>query len=180
MNSDIIIGTDVIGRTHPALKNIIGTFVNILPLRMQVKADFSFKEFLNQVKEDVLDAFENQDFQFDQMVSILAMDEKMSKNPIVNVHFSFSNTVEMVTELSEFESFPIESRRDEISQYDFKLEVRERKSQLDIAFIYTGALFDNETIELLMDYYFNILLSVLESNMINIENIDMEKSLKLK
>ena len=173
-SSDIIIGTDAIGRTQPALKNIVGTFVNILPLRVEVRNHDSYIELLNDVKECVLDAFDNQDFQFDQMVLLVSQEEKMAQNPIVDVHFSFSNIVERYDEISDFEPFAVESRRDEVSEYEFKLEVREANDEMDIAFIYNTALYEDETIELLMSYYFNILLTVLENNSIHIERIELE------
>ncbi|MCW3466086.1 non-ribosomal peptide synthetase [Chitinophaga nivalis] len=173
-STDIIIGTDVIGRTQPALREVVGSFVNILPLRLEVAPDHVFADLLVQVKSRVLEAFENQDFQYDQMRELVGPETAALKNPIVQVHFSFSNVVEGNGELNGFAYYPLESRRDEISEYEFKLEVRENAGQLHISFIYLTALYDNDTIALLMTYYRNILLSVLHNDQITISDIDME------
>ncbi|MCP4149582.1 MAG: amino acid adenylation domain-containing protein, partial [bacterium] len=62
---DIIIGTPVAGRRHADLENIIGMFVNTLPLRNFPKEEKTFKRFLQEVKGRTLDGFENQEYQFE-------------------------------------------------------------------------------------------------------------------
>jgi iturin family lipopeptide synthetase A len=170
--NDVIIGTDVLGRTQPAFKDIIGTFVNILPLRVKVDPNSSYMEFLLQVKSCVLDAFENQDFQFDQMVSLLNKEERTKRNPIVDVHFAVSDTVEGDEELKSLSLSPILiNKHDRTSPYEFKIEVIDKNNQLDIVFIYSQALYSQEIIDVLKSYYLNILNSVLIDQSVEIEGI---------
>jgi amino acid adenylation domain-containing protein len=174
-NTDILIGTDVVGRTLPAFKDIVGTFVNILPLRMQVRQEESFDTFLARVKECVLRAYDNQDYQIDQIAAMLQKDKKMARQPIVDVHFSFSNTVEGFEELKALSFEPVEIRKPDIrSQYEFKIEVLEEKGSMRVAFIYSNELYGHETMELFSKYYMNIILSVLSNSAVEIGNIEME------
>ncbi|MEO5564597.1 MAG: condensation domain-containing protein, partial [Chitinophagaceae bacterium] len=174
-NTDIIIGTDVIGRTQPSLKNIVGTFVNILPLRLYVGNELHYKELLAQVKKCVIKAYENQDYQYDQMKVLVNGVGMESQNDIVKVHFSFANIVENNIESADFESFPLQSRKNEMSEYEFKLEVREMAGKLNISFIYHKFLYEDETIDLLMKYYSTILSAISDETSITIEDIDMIK-----
>ncbi|MCP4156725.1 MAG: non-ribosomal peptide synthetase, partial [bacterium] len=64
---DIIVGTPVAGRRHADLENIIGMFVNTLAMRNYPDGRKTFKEYLNEVKENTLQVFENQDYQFEDL-----------------------------------------------------------------------------------------------------------------
>lgn len=65
---DIIVGTPSAGRTHSDLDNAIGMFVNTLAIRNNLDGEMSFKEFLEEVKANTLRAFENQDYQLDELI----------------------------------------------------------------------------------------------------------------
>ncbi|MGE5340374.1 MAG: amino acid adenylation domain-containing protein, partial [Candidatus Omnitrophota bacterium] len=65
---DIIIGTSLAGRRHSDLENIIGMFINALALRNYPSAHKTFREFLQEVRENTLEDFENQDFPFESLV----------------------------------------------------------------------------------------------------------------
>ncbi|MCP4221255.1 MAG: hypothetical protein GY765_41900, partial [bacterium] len=58
---DIIVGTPTAGRTHDDLNNIIGMFVNMLPMRNFPESSKTFREFVREVRTNSLDAFENQE-----------------------------------------------------------------------------------------------------------------------
>ncbi|GAA4279086.1 hybrid non-ribosomal peptide synthetase/type I polyketide synthase [Aquimarina mytili] len=174
--SDVIIGTDVLGRTHTSLKNLVGTFVNILPLRTDVNATLSYKQFLEEVKTTVLEAYDNQDFQFDQMVDIVDKEERVVRNPIVDVHFAVSDTVEGDEELETLKFNPILINSDtRTSPYEFKIEVSESNHQMHIDFIYCKELYDTEMIRVLKDYFSNILNTILEDDTTQIQDIMLEK-----
>ncbi len=174
--NDVIIGTDVLGRTHTSLKNLVGTFVNILPLRIEVNATVSYRQFLEEVKTTVLEAYDNQDFQFDQMVDIIDKEERVVRNPIVDVHFAVSDTVEGEEELETLKFNPILIHNNtRTSPYEFKIEVSESNHQMHIDFIYCKELYDREMIAVLKDYFSNILNTILEDDTTQIQDIMLEK-----
>jgi hypothetical protein len=174
-NPDIIIGTDVLGRTHPSLKDVVGTFINILPLRIAVSEDKRCDEFLSDVKNCVLESFDNQDFQYDQMIGLTgAAEDGANANPLVQVHLAFSNTIEEYNDFEKFEIVPVENRRNERKDYEFKLEAADRKDRITIDFICDPAKFDDETAELLMGYYQNILAAVTANQETLIGDINLE------
>jgi amino acid adenylation domain-containing protein len=79
---DIIIGTPAAGRTRPEFEPIIGNFVNLLPLRMNVSDNPTVEELLRRVKDVVLAGFEHQEFPFVQMVDAVGLQGELSGNPI--------------------------------------------------------------------------------------------------
>ena len=68
---DIVIGTPIAGRRHADLEEIIGMFVNTLALRNWPHGEKTVREFLGEVKNLTLQAFENQDYQFENLVDKL-------------------------------------------------------------------------------------------------------------
>ncbi|MCP4155047.1 MAG: hypothetical protein GY757_45405, partial [bacterium] len=88
---DIIIGTPTAGRGHANLGDIIGMFVNTLGLRNQPHGDKTYEEFLNNVKETTLNAFDNQDYQFEELVETLNISRDASRNPLFDVMFLLQN-----------------------------------------------------------------------------------------
>ncbi|MCP4221604.1 MAG: AMP-binding protein, partial [bacterium] len=65
---DIVIGTPVAGRPHADLQDIIGMFVNTLPLRHSPLGATPFTTFLAEVRTKTLEAFENRDYPFEDIV----------------------------------------------------------------------------------------------------------------
>lgn len=174
-SEDIIIGTEVLGRTHPELKDIVGNFINVLPLRMQIDNELSYIDFLKQVKDGVLEALENQDFQFDKMVSLLSEGVELNRNPLFDTHFSVSTAGVEDPENEEALSFKRISLSDTLrGDYEFSINLREDAGTYILSFIYREELYDAETIESLIGYYYNILKDVLRNRQKEIQQIELE------
>ncbi|MDQ1352318.1 MAG: hypothetical protein QG657_2624, partial [Acidobacteriota bacterium] len=88
---DIIVGTPLAGRRHADLERIIGMFVNTLPIRNFPVGEKRFKDFLGEVKARTLPAFENQDYQFEDMVEQVLVTRDVSRNPLFDVVFVLQN-----------------------------------------------------------------------------------------
>jgi hypothetical protein len=160
-NTDILIGTDAAGRTAGGLTDIVGTFINLLPLRINVDPGIDFAGLLQEVKACVLDAFEHQDFQYEQMTEHLGREGRLADNWLP-VHFSFANYLSAAGSDS-LGIVPIQPEKKTTTQFEFKIEAISRGGQLSLLFIYSKALYDENTISLFVQYYHDILRSVLKS-----------------
>jgi hypothetical protein len=175
-NTDLIVGTDVMGRTAPCLKDIVGTFVNWLPLRLQLDPQSTCLDLLQQVKACVLDAFDNQDFPYDEMISSLNARNALNGN-LFDVHFSFANYLGDTSRVTTLKIVPRKVNLKRTTQLPFKIEVTEKDGQFDILFIYAEELFDNGTIALFVRYYHNILTAILDNKYIKIDHVEMDRQL---
>ncbi|MDW7618090.1 amino acid adenylation domain-containing protein, partial [Peribacillus simplex] len=63
---DIVVGVPIAGRPHADLQNIMGMFVNTLAMRNQPGKEKTFKAFLAEVKENSLQAYDNQSYQLEE------------------------------------------------------------------------------------------------------------------
>lgn len=60
-HNDLLIGTPLAGRTLPGEEELIGMFVNTVPLRVRLDQDMRFADLVAQVQATTLGALENQD-----------------------------------------------------------------------------------------------------------------------
>lgn len=87
---DIVVGSPVSGRNHGDLEQIAGMFVNMMALRCRPQGHKTFGEFLSEVKELVMDALENQDFHFQELVAHLGIRAESGRNPLFDVVFGMT------------------------------------------------------------------------------------------
>jgi amino acid adenylation domain-containing protein len=85
---DIIVGTPVAGRTRPEFQDVVGYFVNLLPMRTNLSGNPTFEEFLRCVRQAVAEGLEHQDFPFDLLVHRLHGNPDFSRQPIFQVMFA--------------------------------------------------------------------------------------------
>ncbi|GAE91021.1 long-chain-fatty-acid-CoA ligase [Acetivibrio straminisolvens JCM 21531] len=105
---DIIVGSPTAGRPHADLENLAGMFVNTLALRNYPKGEKTFREFLEEVKSNVLNALENQEFQFEKLLELLDLKRDLSRNPLFDTLFVLQNMGVPETEVESLRFIPFE------------------------------------------------------------------------
>jgi amino acid adenylation domain-containing protein len=88
---EIIVGTPVRGRALPELEQVMGFFVNALPLRLRIDPDVTFLELLRRVRADIVEAFGAQDVPFEHLVRALDTKRDESRFPIYQAFFSYQD-----------------------------------------------------------------------------------------
>jgi len=88
---DLVIGTVVAGRTSREVENLIGCFMNFLPVRTRVAGNETGLSLLDQVKTTVLESYAHQECPFDKIVEVVNPDRKLNQNPLYNVGFLLQN-----------------------------------------------------------------------------------------
>ncbi|MEM6361829.1 MAG: condensation domain-containing protein, partial [Bacteroidota bacterium] len=171
-SDDIIISTNSIGRTQKELENIVGSFVNLIPLRADIKPEMVYDDFLSQVKTNVLMALENQDFQYDDMV---LMTEGNGSSNILDLFFSYINFFDAQSTTGELSFSPVKLKvNQEVARFGLELIISEYGDHFQVGLRYSSDLYDRETIELFTQYYYNIVQCVLLDRNMTIENIEFE------
>ena len=158
---DIIIGSTIAGRRHADLEKIIGMFVNMLALRNNPVADKTLLDFLEEVKENTLEAFDNQDYQFERLIEDLELKRQMSRNPLFDVVFSMQHSDEKTLAMEELaiRSYRLENG---VSKFDISLDVVQQQERLSFILEYCTELFKRETMERLKVHYLNILQEMVD------------------
>lgn len=159
---DIIIGTPITGRVHADLQNIIGVFVNMLAIRNFPKQDKKLSEFLEEVKLCSYECFENQSYQFDDLVLKLGLQGNMSRNPMFDFVFLLQNMApeDVSTEGLNIIPYDFGHKR---SQFDMLFRAEENEELISMIVEYSTALFRNETIKRFCQRYVEVLEQVISS-----------------
>ncbi|WBW99496.1 non-ribosomal peptide synthetase [Oceanirhabdus sp. W0125-5] len=171
-DKDIMIGTPIAGRSHADLHNIIGVFINTLVLRNKPEASKKFVDFLTEVKENSLKAYENQDYQFEDLVEQLNITREANRNPIFDIMFALQNISNRRIELEGLTFKPYELQNN-VSKFDLTLTALEETEDILLSWQYSTKLFKKETIERMSVHYINILKEVLNNIDIEISEIEM-------
>ena len=169
---DIIVGSGIAGRQHPELHPIIGMFVNSLVLRNHPKDEKDYRGFLREVRDTCLEAFENQDLQFEELVERLNPERDPSRNPIFDALFVVQNFEQPRVELSRATFTPYEYEHN-TSKFDLTLFAWEGEDEIYFDIEYYTRLFKHETIERMARHFVNILRQAARHPGTLISNIDL-------
>lgn len=91
-SQDLVIGSPISGREHKQLNDLVGCFVNTLAIRTSLdNASVKFSEFLQDVKQSVLEAFDHQQYPFDRLVNLLNPSRDTSRSPIFNINVALQD-----------------------------------------------------------------------------------------
>lgn len=168
---DISVGTPVACRHFAKLRDIIGLFVNTLVMRNFPNENKTVNQFLQEVKENALCAYENQDYPFEELVENINAKRDLSRNPLFDTMFILQNIDVTKIEANNlfFEPYEFENRT---SKFDVLLEAFDREDNIIFKLEYCTKLFSKATIELMIQHFKNILYKITDENK-KIFEIDM-------
>ncbi|MBY0125172.1 plipastatin non-ribosomal peptide synthetase PpsC [Bacillus subtilis] len=162
---DIIVGSPIAGRPHKDLEPILGMFVNTLALRTRPEGGKPFVQYLQEVRETALEAFEHQDYPFEELVDKLELTRDMSRNPLFDVMFVLQNMDQESLELNELCLKPAAHNGHQTSKFDLTLYTQEQpRGLLTFQMEFSTDLYKKKTIEKWLQYFINMLLSIIKDN----------------
>ncbi|AIQ12433.1 non-ribosomal peptide synthetase [Paenibacillus durus] len=169
---DLVIGSPIAGNSQPELKNVIGLFINTLALRTNPTGDSTFLEYLNEVKETTLKAYENQEYPFDELVENLALTRDMSRSALFDTMLVLQNfeSNEFVIDGLTFSSCNMNVA---LSKFDLTLTAFEEDDRIKCIFTYSTELFKRETIERMVGHLIHIFEEISENPVLKLKEISM-------
>jgi amino acid adenylation domain-containing protein len=157
---DIVVGTPIAGRRHADLEPIIGMFANTLALRNFPCRDRVFREFLGEIKVRLLAAYENQDFQFEELVERLPLARDTGRHPLFDVMFALQEVETSRAEIPGLTISPLDYHN-RTAKFDLTLRVTDGGETLSFTFEYSTALFKGETVARLATYFHRLVSAVI-------------------
>lgn len=160
---DFIIGTPVANRRKKELENLIGFFVNTLPIRIKLNQKEMFHEFLQEVKKVAVDSFSNQDIPFEYLVKEMIGERYNEQVPIIQTMFVLQNTQQVKMSLPKI-SIESEIMDNSIAKFDLLLTVIEMENGLRLSFEYKKDMFPSGLMEAIAEKYIKILDDIIEND----------------
>jgi fengycin family lipopeptide synthetase D len=171
---DIIVGTTVAGRPHPDLMPIIGLYENTLALRNYPVASKTFYKLLEEVKTRTVEAFNNQDYRFEDLIERLSIRKNRRSDTLFRVVFldlGYSDTSNEETNLKISVDYDYLGAK--YSGYDISVLIKDFGEVLCLEFIYAQELFKRETVEGISKHFFEIIENVIEDKEIKLDEINL-------
>ena len=158
---EVIVGTAVANRNRVEVENLIGFFVNMVPIRTDLSGNPLFRELVRRVRPLALDAFGNQEVSFDRMIELVESQIEPGNSPIFQTDFTL-------------QSGPVQLQLDGLNttylhyhsgttKFDLSLELWEEDGALSGIFEFSTGLFRQETIEQMVSH-FKVLLQGIIAN----------------
>jgi amino acid adenylation domain-containing protein len=173
---DIIVGTVITGRYYVDIKHIIGMFANSLALRNYPKGEMKFKEFLKELKERALEAFENTDYPVADILKRLPLPRKASVNPVTNIGFILQNIDGSQLGIPGLKLTPL-AFHDITSKVDMTFTGKENGKELFFTVEYCKKLFKKKTVEKFVKYFKEIVTAVIENRDIKLKDIKVSHTM---
>jgi amino acid adenylation domain-containing protein len=156
---DVIVGTPTFGRSKAEFMQVVGDFVNSVPLRGRLSARTPFRELAVQLKGTVVEALDAQELPLPLLVQRLHPEREASRGPLFNTFFilqRFDQFKHFAALFAGAESdpplevgglrlapYPLDQQE---GQFDLALQMVERGGAFHGVFKYATDLFDPSTV----------------------------------
>jgi amino acid adenylation domain-containing protein len=170
--NELVIGAPTAGRTQAELEQLAGMFVNTLPLRISYHTQKNFIEYVSVIRRKILEAFENQEYQYEELVEEIVDHRDVSRNPLFDVVFILQNVNETSIKIPGLNVSPL-SHTNHTAKFDLTLQALETEEQVELSFEYSTHLFKRETIERFVTYFKRIVAIVREEPSIKLMEVEV-------
>lgn len=175
----ILVATPTAGRINDNFLDVVGYFVNPMPILANLADDPQFVDFLNHIKTKVLDAQANQDVPFPVIVDRLKVNRNPSYPVLCQAMFAHQN-LNPGTNTIGFDSrsfrwgslkarhYPLHQQE---GQFDLGLELLEGETSLTAHWKFNSDLFSHSTVQGMADAFEQLALHAMESPGFNVSEI---------
>jgi amino acid adenylation domain-containing protein len=165
---DLCIGTTTSGRPLPELEGLIGFFINILPLRIQLNDGWTVRDYMAEVRKLTVSAFDHQAVPFERILQSLGIAQSGRGSalvPLVVRHQNFPHT-RMDKDLPggvRFSAFSQSSADDPSpskaaqARCEVELSYTGNRDGLEVEAVYAADLYRKPTIERLLAHHEQLL-----------------------
>ncbi|MEO5720309.1 MAG: condensation domain-containing protein [Chthoniobacterales bacterium] len=159
--ADILVGTPVANRSKQTVRETMGYFAGIVPLRGRIERERKFSDTLRAVHQATLDAFAHA-MPFAELTRALGESEAPGRNPVFEIRFALQNHPAPDAAVPTL-AFHFETRSTGTVRFDLGCEINEEGEALEVAWLFRRDLFPIDEIRKLADIYQAVLASVCRS-----------------
>ena len=144
---DLCVGLSFANRNRKELENLIGFFVNLVPIRTVLSDDMELEELIGRLATEVTDALDH-DCPFDRLVRRLNPERLANRQPLVNVVYAFHRFDDLRLDVGVGVS-PRRPREDADAVRSYPIRFRTSKFDLTLFVIDEG---EGRPVRLLLEY----------------------------
>jgi amino acid adenylation domain-containing protein len=169
---DIAVGSPIAYRNRGEIEPLIGSFANVLVMRMDLSREPTISELLQRVKAMALEAYAHQDLPFSKLVAELQPERDLNRNPLVQVIFGLQNTPDEGLELQgvKLQTF---GGVEVVREYDLFVQFQENKRGITGSILYNTDLFESGTIARMTTHLERVLAGFIKNPGQRLSEVDL-------
>jgi non-ribosomal peptide synthetase component F len=146
-------------RDRAEIEPLIGFFINMLPMRTDLKGNPRFTQLLKRVKEVALGTYAHQQTPFEKLVEEIQPEREVGQMPLFNIVFGVQNAPKEDARMTGLKLSPM-SADHESARFDLTLWIYEGPESIYGNWIYSVDLFEEETIQRMHGHLETLLSSI--------------------
>lgn len=164
---DILAGMPVSGRIYPELQNQIGYYVNMVVLRTNMQAAFSFQQLAMQIEQNMHEAYDHQEYPFDRLMDDLSVRHDAGRSPLFDLMINYDKKSTLLFDSAAPKAPPMA-----VSKFDLEADFIEYSDGLLIGLTYNKALFSMERMERLAQHFECLMLNAINNPAATLTSLD--------
>ncbi|MDP5134769.1 amino acid adenylation domain-containing protein [Rheinheimera baltica] len=178
-DNDIVVGIPMFSRNGSDVYGIIGCFTNTLPVRIEFAESVTFTQLLEQSKQRLIEAYDNQYVPVETIVNELISDRLLNTNPLFQIMMTSDNYQK--GELSiEGASTSLISNHNYTTKTDLSLTLNEHDNEASLTWEYSTELFETISIERLAERFETLLSHCVQDPATLVTNIQLHDGLRIE
>ncbi|MCL9807005.1 amino acid adenylation domain-containing protein [Flavobacterium amniphilum] len=173
--NDIIVGTPIAGREHPDLENQIGLYLNTLAIRTKFEQGEDFLKILNKEKETLLNAYQHQDYPFDELVANLNLKRDLSRSALFDVMVVLQNQTQLNNVSNHTDLVGLQAELFDFENNTSKLDLNftfVEADQLYLTVTYNTDIYDALFIDSVVNHLENVFTEIIRDPKQSLDRLD--------
>ncbi len=160
-HEDIVVGTPVSNRPDENFGELVGLFVNTLPLRSYPSPAKYLPEFLQEIKTNTSQAFLHKHYPFEQLIEDLRLVRDLSRNPLFDCALVLQADAipEITTTTLVVNPLAIAYQQ---AKFDLTLDAVDKGTHIQFELEYASHLFNEQRIQTLGQHFIVLLQQMVE------------------
>ena len=169
---DIVIGVPVANRTVREVEPLIGFFVNVLPVRIDLSGDPAFSDIAARARDALIDAYAHQEAPLDLIVRELNPPRAPGRHPLFQAAFTLQSQRQDPLDLAGLQVTKLNSDR-VVPKYDLLMAFSPDPAGLGGLVEYKKGMFSDEAAGALFTCYLSILRQACAEPRIRLLDLDL-------
>ncbi|SHF44358.1 Phosphopantetheine attachment site, partial [Seinonella peptonophila] len=155
---ELLVGSPQAGRSQLEMEQIVGMFVNTLPLRVHLQAEGSYLALLKEVSKQLWEDYQHRDYPIEELLAKMGLQHDQSRNPLFDTLFVLQNLEQSEDTLPGLAASPYEWES-RTTKFDLTWTAVDAE-QITFAIEYASHLFKEETIARMAAHYQQLLTQI--------------------
>jgi len=162
---DLIIGTTAAGRPTAEAENIVGVFVNPLPLRINIDKNMTLDSYINHIKKVLIDFHEYQHYPVEDLIKYVPSFIGLGLNDTFQAYILYQNYWRPEESNITFKKLNVGAETHHKLMREYELVLEDKGDELIGEFWFKTSKYKAETIKKDSDMFINLIQDIINENL---------------